>query len=1093
MWQPKGAPSTIQDCPAAGSNYCTTYGTKSSNYSVAAYNLDKGPRLADDPDTSMYSGPVAPSCGSAPQPKSIYEAATGYQTTKGQYSCTTSNDGFFDGLSLDFVGYGGEKERLELDGEVLASWYPNLALDEKITLLGETFTPDELPLPPRTPVQSELSMAGTGRLRRAPYGFVYQGFVELSGKMNAQKFGVRASCVNHRAPRDLCDPGLLIFQYSANNQFEKVYFDGNRDAGDFEPTGVYRWTFENNVHRGAPQNAQNAELIITLPPTSPTKKFFVIPYSAGRGTSRISLNFSTCDFANCALPWTRFAQIDEVFGGGENPSSRDLVVGGTMVDLGYVSDETFEAANQDNIGELNIKRFIFNVDKNKIASTSPFTPAVAGPYTFDETWEGTPTEKSHTYALVGELLPGYGKQAEKYTDLLLSPQLGDSNLTMTFAEPCSVPLGGARMSCPEIGEHLLPGGNYQFEVTADVFQAHVGSRVLGDHVAVGTRAFDCLENDPYFNAKRGQGNDLAFRMILSVDGVDVAWRSVPRGLLGSRFPGDNKVTLSYLQPIDGVNHRFKMRFESVGHAITIQDRLAYRRNPETVVFTAATQNLEYQIDVEDDGRYQTVRGLSNNARLLGGGPDFYNIPITLDQITPPTIELAYQFSPGLFTDGNFLAPNDREVRFRKNRGPYHADADFIVYQEMRANTGWRIQYHLNEVTPDYWHLAAMISAKSEYTDAVREDRYSPILVRPSVMNPNGGLMMPGSGGTLHDHTTGIDIRGAAWGPWAIDYATKSYSIAALAIPGNGIGPSQRAIVVYPLYLPSDNEDMPMRFHGIDAISQRAMRDLELEPGRFNHYGANDPLNENNRMIILGDSNMYNENCSEVNAALELLREKWGYAIDASMAAVDNSGRTFDGHYNGEALNHRHPDGSFRTGSYGADGHPFYWLGRKGWELLPESSRFNVGRFEPPESLVPFFPWWGQTSTLNGASEARLDVVLLVGRGWADDDPVVSYTIPSIHGHPNYMNKFVRGAGVDVRQNCTGTLDRIGGADATRTSAEGIVEGIAYKPDFDDLWICETGTQYQVASADTELNGTGGHTVESDHAPIIVKLRTRMRR
>ena len=50
---------------------------------------------------------------------------------------------------------------------------------------------------------------------------------------------------------------------------------------------------------------------------------------------------------------------------------------------------------------------------------------------------------------------------------------------------------------------------------------------------------------------------------------------------------------------------------------------------------------------------------------------------------------------------------------------------------------------------------------------------------------------------------------------------------------------------------------------------------------------------------------------------------------------------------------------------------------------------------------------------------RLDAIILVGQGWADDDPVLSYTVASNKENVSTpMNNFDGGKAVDIRRYCT---------------------------------------------------------------------------
>ena len=58
---------------------------------------------------------------------------------------------------------------------------------------------------------------------------------------------------------------------------------------------------------------------------------------------------------------------------------------------------------------------------------------------------------------------------------------------------------------------------------------------------------------------------------------------------------------------------------------------------------------------------------------------------------------------------------------------------------------------------------------------------------------------------------------------------------------------------------------------------------------------------------------------------------------------------------------------------------------------------------PTWTTAAWFPWWHGTSHLHTeggdvAGSSRLDMVILAGRGWADDDPVRPLGHPAADGH-----------------------------------------------------------------------------------------------
>lgn len=1057
VWQPKGCPATPRSCPSAGSPYCTTYGSQSSNYAVAAYNAGTVPRLAFHTDTSMYCAPVTPACDAAAQPVSVYTALPGYATTRGRYTCSRP-DGFPDGLALDLITADGVDSRIDLEPGQLERWIGVASVDGRLGGAGET--PGSFGLPEPTIVSSELSMAGAGRLRRAPYGFVY--FAAFDPPVGSRNVWIRARCLGKDAPRDRCDPALVAFRYQGD-VLQQIHDDHNADE-----------VVTADLTRGAPQDST---LRIALPAGAGQQRIYVAAYSAIRGTSRIRLNWNSCaSGANCVAMWPPIgatSAFTEVYG-GETVSTQDIVVGGTMVDLGFPrAGDTFEVATEGNVGELNARRWIFNAEQNVVAHT--LFPGVNFPFNFTG-WEGG----GHTYALVGESLSGHGTAAERRADFILSPNRQEIVQEALFAQGgCSVPYPSAtRIDCTDFRPHLLPGGSYEFSAEVRLTDGAIGDTSASDNVAPPSRYWDtytaswqnlvqCRSGD--HTVKRGQGNDLAFKMVLVVDGQEVKTRLVPRGALGSKLPFVNRVTLRYAQPVDGSDHDFRLAFKRVGGGLDFNSVYTVTVNPDAVPFTAVTQNLEYRDegDEHDDDDFQREEDLTNVAGLLGGSSDALVGPNLFDWI--------------LRDEDNVPIPaDDREIRFRNNRGPFNFDADLIVGEEFTPGRAPFMHGRLETLSRDSWQLAAFIGATNVFWSP---DRYSPVFARSSIKNHAGILMGAQSGPDSFIATGGPEDYIASGGAHCgldicdLDYWTHAESIAARRIlPGGSV--EETPIVVYPLYLPSNNDDdLPNRADGITNLEGVIIDDMDAHPERFHRGTSTNPRDLGTRIIILGDSNMLNHNCAEVNRYLKQLRDRFGYAIDVSQASVDYFKKTNDMYYNGQPLDDP-LSGIIDT----LTGRAWYWVHGKTWETLPN----KFGIFLDPNMNVGSFSWWARTNTVLGSSEARLDIVLLVGLGWADDDPVVSYRVPPTEDEATPMNNFRKG-GVDIRRYCDREAERVGNGTGTN-----------YKPYMENDAICGHDSGHDTwllagALTTVETNKSGAFAYSTDHAPLAVKVRTLGRR
>ena len=287
------------------------------------------------------------------------------------------------------------------------------------------------------------------------------------------------------------------------------------------------------------------------------------------------------------------------------------------------------------------------------------------------------------------------------------------------------------------------------------------------------------------------------------------------------------------------------------------------------------------------------------------------------------------------------------------------------------------------------------------------------------------------------------------------------------------------------YLPPDNVDLSDRRSGRSVLIGQLELLLQANPSAFNANGSTSPLDSGNRIIIQGDSNMSNGNCAEGNSWLKFLRDEFGYAVDASMAFVDPQNRTFDMHYGTVPLSPwsafspqvvRMVDWSgFETGTINqvevSNHGPFKWRLYTHWNSDPYRSYGTA---------IDEFPWWKGTSTSGGGGGRRLDVVFLVGRGWADDDPVQGYqtVTTAFEGVKNYTNNYTNGS-IDLRNWCS-----------DQDLVVGEYPDESYVPDFLNVCTLSGGTPAQDARA---ANGAGALAYRSDHKPLMVRVRSLMLR
>lgn len=169
---------------------------------------------------------------------------------------------------------------------------------------------------------------------------------------------------------------------------------------------------------------------------------------------------------------------------------------------------------------------------------------------------------------------------------------------------------------------------------------------------------------------------------------------------------------------------------------------------------------------------------------------------------------------------------------------------------------------------------------------------------------------------------------------------------------------------------------------IDVI----MEHLAADPSMFNQEGSSSQLAAN-RILLMGDFNFYPHEFGEHRWFLRRLREEFGYAVDVAAADRDSYDNFYDMH-------------SFRDEPYRPTDRspPSGWQSRK--IMDPPLADHLVGEdilwWGTSRSWPHLYPYWartyhGETSSYMSGGD-RHDAILLVGRGWADDDPVRKYVL-----------------------------------------------------------------------------------------------------
>jgi hypothetical protein len=155
-----------------------------------------------------------------------------------------------------------------------------------------------------------------------------------------------------------------------------------------------------------------------------------------------------------------------------------------------------------------------------------------------------------------------------------------------------------------------------------------------------------------------------------------------------------------------------------------------------------------------------------------------------------------------------------------------------------------------------------------------------------------------------------------------------------------------------------------------------------------------------------------------------------------------------------------------------DGCPFQFEEVGHWQGEPSSPDPNNPAVETGDKYAvdpsQWYVWWAATSA-GGNGSNRLDTIILVGRGWAYDDPLLRYGTVSDVNFVSFMNDY-QGGGVEIMTPSDSWLDRDCNGDDTPDLVT--VPG-SYSP------------TSRLANAD---EGEGEPVICSDHKPVGARLR-----
>jgi hypothetical protein len=923
----------------------------------------------------------------------------------------------------------------------------------------------------------ELDMPG-GRLNKVPVqGNVWYGrFTYSISGSGTRRLHVRARCVNASALTDECNPAFIL----------------KDNINIFPPT--------NNSVRLVTASGGTASTYVDYEAGTLPRTITVVAFSRGRGTSRVNIQWD-----DTTVSGTPDWDANHTWTNAENGSAlngSNAIVGGTLVRLGPVAAGDVFAVrtptNGDHVFDLT-RMWLYNTNRKQLSFVDGATTGDKDPsFTFSSAWTRSSTVggSSEVYALIGRDWASTGPNgaAESFVQLTRStpgnPSIADTLVTFGWNSCNSA--NESRPDCIDTAPAtVLAPGRYLISIWAStnhpVAEFHDVHGSINDAAAMDTGA-------PYL--ARGQANDLALRLDLFRDGISDATRNVPRAVIGTRELPGARITMELTVPDDGATHSYRLRIRDVGNDVSVLPVWSYRRNYESVELKVATANVEY-----GEGM-QTINEFKNIADLLGRGP---NYPL-----------------------------GSTEVTYRRNQGYWRWEADILNFNEVEKDKqpGTTMQSRLEASGNLKWNLSEGTSVDGDGFPGPfgnNAERNGPILIN-ELATPLGGtddsdvrfdwstIVWPEDDPTKCNKTLNRCWVGDG-GNWQ-DYYSVPARAAFRATSTSGSA-AERPVAVFHLYL--TEHDQHERSMQTDMLIDYIDELMVMDPSSFSSSGRS-----GQRLIILGDANMNNHQWAEGNKFIRKLRDRFGYAVDVAQAAVEpETQRVYDMHYGGVPLDAPAWTGSpqLRTSGMMGDCAPDFDAPLSAWAWLyegvsPQSGscpyhfqhRLHWSESQPPDlgtSELTWFPWWhGTTALMNNDSNyqgsSRLDMVILVGMGWADDDPIRQYHVPTTRERlPNPTNGDTYDA-IDIRHYCENT-DYVVSASPNHYAPELQVTTELHPP------VCQWGEDAgQICDATNPCAGgapcvwvgqkcpqpagqSGSLVYRSDHKPVGVRIRSLMAR
>jgi hypothetical protein len=900
-----------------------------------------------------------------------------------------------------------------------ANWYKG-TLDQSFTEADDKIA--ELNLVPGRATGVPVSKAWYGKK-------VYHVAAGQKGVHNFKSTCVKIDGTATLPPSSECDSGMLVKRTAVSESGATV---GELFYSDND-------TMSDNINGGSHVDAPfEAALGAT------TYTYEVVVFSRNRQSSHVNI-WRAVDMAG----WS--TQFDG--GGGTDSNGWNRYVGGTVVRLGPLTAGDYVEVRTRHDGQGSDKTWMWvfpgqPISTAEAASTVKLSGSwlfanYAGPREFDPKIT-IPTNDyyfaqagSYNYAILSK--EDWGEPLETFVDLVRGPLShadGTSGEAGYFQGTAALN-GGVTCTSGRCETKPFAPKRGRYQVSAWALPADgkvVGSDVFPTPKAAevdGTCAHDIAGVKGTGSGGRwevGAPNSRAFRMHVQTNvgsggWVDIAKRDVPMATLGDQ---DAWSAIIMDLESDGVSSYRVVITDNVG-GNSVSPVVNYRRNVDSSTLKVATFNHYFRVTGNPD---------KNMAWLLGRRPDYDN---ALDRIIEDP-----------------------------NRAPYEQEADVIAFQEVGdgptilgatsvLNQGIK-QFDATmgqlELTGNWYYTDGALwvndLAKGRYASSAIPTSYLTSVGCESTTNVCGG-----SGAACS--------RSCTLGNFFDDGQNKARN----ALPVRGAArrlESDETSLGAAEYGPRDKKVMfvNMHFHlrpdeRLDNVKTLATKlgNLVGTGAGETYFSAHGPLDDDLRIVLMGDSNGDHQQCAEMNRWLRELRAKFGYAVFVPMAALDQQNRTIDNYFGGAALHE--PQAGLMTQLCSLTSWALPDDVRGG--MCPKHYQGRSSDNDDSASNPHWYHWWTPNN----------DVIVLVGRGWRFDDPVQGFKMLNEHGGGH--NTDDQPGGISSRN-----LDE-------STSYCAANDGTAYWPHFNTF-----GTGTNPCSNNSTEPRIGSETHRSDHPPVMAKFR-----